>query len=112
MEVLAHLIHDERNAQQFICDAAGYEQPLYDYYAGNLQAHNDATLAVYPTLTEMVRQLRISSKETVALVAALPPGFIEHKAAFWNLAYNAVEPDFHLSSHMEQMRSAVQAARG
>jgi uncharacterized protein YndB with AHSA1/START domain len=112
MEVLAHLIHGERGYQQYICDVAGYQQPHYDDYAGNLQARNAATLAAYPTLAEMVRELKHSAKETIALVTALPPEFLAHKAAFWQIAYGAVEPDYHIATHMEQMRAAVQAARG
>jgi uncharacterized protein YndB with AHSA1/START domain len=112
MEVLAHLIHGERDYQQFICDVAGYQQPLYDDYAGNLQARNAATLAAYPKLAEMVGELKHSTHETIALMAALPDDFMAHKAAFWQIAYNTLEPDYHIATHLEQMRAAIQAARG
>jgi uncharacterized protein YndB with AHSA1/START domain len=110
MEVLAHLIHGERDYQHFICNVAGYQQPQHDDYAGNLLARNAATVAVYPTLAEILGELKHSTQETIALVAALPPDFLAHKAAFWQIAYGAVEPDYHIATHMEQMRAAVQAA--
>lgn len=81
-DVLAHLIHGERDYQHFICDSAGYQHSHYDDYAGNLKARNDATLAVYPTLADMMGELKRSSQETVALVAALPAVFLDHKPAF------------------------------
>jgi uncharacterized protein YndB with AHSA1/START domain len=112
MEVLAHLIHGERGNQRFICDVAGYQQAHYDDYPGNLLAANAATLVAYPTLAEMVRELKQSTRETIALVSALPADFLAHKAAFWQIAYGAMEPDYHIGTHLEQMRAAVEAARG
>ena len=110
-EVLAHLIHGERDAQQFICGIAGYQQAHYDGYAGNQQARISATTAVYPMLADLVGELKRCSQETIALVAALPSDFVAHKAAYWQIAYGAAEPDYHIATHLDQMRAAVQAAR-
>lgn len=110
-EVLAHLIHGERDNQQFICGIAGYQQAHYDGYAGNQQARISATTVVYPMLADLVGELKRCSQETIALVAALPSDFVAHKAAFWQIAYGAAEPDYHIATHLDQMRTAVQAAR-
>jgi uncharacterized protein YndB with AHSA1/START domain len=111
-EVLAHLIHGERGYLKYICDKTGFQEPHYDDYAGNLQAQVDATLAVYPTLAGLVHEFKQCQVETIALVGALPAEFFAHKAAFWQVAYYALEPEYHTGGHIEQMRAAVEAARG
>ena len=111
-ENLAHLIHGERGTQNQIADEIGGFTPHYDDYGGNIHERVQATLAVYPTSQDLLAEFRRSCAETVAFLARLPVEFLdEHKGAYWSVAYNQLESDFHFDGHLEQMRAAVQDAR-
>ena len=110
-DVLAHLVHGERDNQRYISEVVGGFEALYDDYSGNLQARNDATLAAYPSLPELIAEYRRNANETAALLGMLPKEFRENKGSFWRIAYNASEGDYHFFSHLEQMKEAVDSAR-
>lgn len=111
-EILAHLLQSERFGHFHVSEVAtGYEN-WNDGWGGNLSAQVRATVAAFPTLAELVDQLKRMNRETVALFESLPPDFTNtHKAGYWSLAYGALEAPYHLVTHMEQMSRAVEAAR-
>ncbi len=111
-ENLAHLIHGERGWHTQIDEEVGGYRAHYDDYGGNLDARVQATLAVYPTSQDMLAEFKRSCAETVAILARLPDEFLEErKGAYWSLAYNLLESQYHFEGHLEQMRAAVQDAR-
>lgn len=110
-EVLAHLIHGERDYQSYISDVVGGYEAHYDDYGGNLQARIDATLATYPSLLELSAAYKRSANETASLLERLPKVFRENKGSFWRIAYNAFEGDYHFFSHFDQMKEAIEAAK-
>ena len=110
-EVIAHLIHSERFWQQAISEIAGGQEAVYDGYSGNLEARNAATLKAFPSLAELDTQWRRLNTETVALLAALPLEFTQHKGSYWRLAYQCLNFPTHFFTHLDQMSAALQAAR-
>jgi uncharacterized protein YndB with AHSA1/START domain len=110
-EVLAHLLEGERYYHFHIAEMVVRQEAWADDYGGNLQASIDATLAAFPTLKLLREEFGRLNLETVTLFARLPAEFFQNKGAFWRLSYEALEDPFHLHSHMEQMRAAVEAAR-
>jgi len=111
-EVIAHLIHSERGGQNDVADLLKGQERIYDDNPGNVQAHVEATIATYPTLASILAEYHCASQETVELLARLPDEFVMHKGSFWRIAYNILEDPFHKQTHLEQMRAALQAARG
>ncbi|HEX6385558.1 MAG TPA: SRPBCC domain-containing protein [Anaerolineae bacterium] len=110
-EVLAHLIHSERGWHNGMADMIGGHEPWYDDWSGNIQARVAATVAAYPTVKELLDELKRHHAETVAMVANLPRDFLDRKATYWRLAYNLLDEPYHHETHMEQMRAAVAGAR-
>jgi membrane-associated protease RseP (regulator of RpoE activity) len=110
-EILAHLIQGERFYHFYIAELAGNQERWSDDYVGNLEAFIDATVASYPTLNDMRDALKRARVETVLLIAHLPAEFVERKGSYWRLAYGALEGTFHDVAHIEQMKTAVEAAR-
>jgi uncharacterized protein YndB with AHSA1/START domain len=110
-EILAHLIHSERDYQNFIAQVVGEQEPQYDDYAGNLQARVEATVAAYPTLSGIVDEFKRSLLESEALLARLPIEVTEKKSGYWRICYNTLDSPIHSNSHLEQMRAAALAAR-
>jgi uncharacterized protein YndB with AHSA1/START domain len=109
-DTLAHLIHSERGWQQWVGEMVGGHQPFYDDWGGNIRARNAATLAAFPTLAELIAELKRLHRESTALLANLPADFVARKGTYWFLAYSVLEDPYHFYSHLEQMRAAIEAA--
>ena len=111
-ETLAHLIQTERYQQFWIIELIGRQEGHHDDWPGNILAGLQALVAAHPTLSELRQAYKHSTDETVALLSNLPPEFQQHKGSFWRLAYNIVDTPFHHRIHLDQMRAAIEAARG
>lgn len=110
-EVLAHLIQGERYTQFDIADRiTGFER-WADDWGGNPDAQVQATVAAYPSLAELLDELKRAYKETVALLARLPQSFVERRGSYWQVAFNNIQENTHLDGHIEQIQAAIQAAR-
>jgi uncharacterized protein YndB with AHSA1/START domain len=110
-EVLAHLIHSERGFQDNVGEIATGAESVYDDYGENLLARVEATVAVYPTIADLLAAYERSTAETVALLAHLPEEATRRKSSYWRVATNALESPFHFTGHLAQMRTAVESAR-
>jgi uncharacterized protein YndB with AHSA1/START domain len=111
-ETLAHLIVGERWYTNWITTLISDSEPWYDRYGGNVPQRNTALLAAYPTVPQLLEELKRTEVETVALLAALPPEFVARKGSYLQLGYSLLElPGYHTRDHLNQMREAVEAAR-
>jgi uncharacterized protein YndB with AHSA1/START domain len=109
-EILAHLIHDERYQFQWIARLVDGHEPWQDDWGSNDNAQVAATVSAYPTLDDLLGELKRHFQETVAYVANLPASVTERKGSYWRLAYNLIESPYHFHTHLEQMREAIAAA--
>jgi uncharacterized protein YndB with AHSA1/START domain len=110
-EVLAHLIHAEQFWRQHTTELVGSQESWTDDFAGNWQGAIDATLTAYPSLQELLAQLKLQCIETQALFAKLPEQILERKGTYWRLASEALQTPYHLRTHIQQMQAAIEAAR-
>ena len=110
-DVLAHLIHSERGWHTWMDGLIGGQEPWYDDFGGNNDARITATVAAYPTLADLLTELQRAHTESVALLANLPAGFMDHKGSYWRLAYAVLEPAYHQQTHLAQMQEILAAAR-
>ncbi len=110
-ENIAHLIHGERGFQSFMAELIDGNERHVDDWGDNVNAYIEATVAVYPTLPEIVDAHKRACQETVEMLARLPDSFIARKGTYWRLAYSALENPFHFESHLSQMKATLDAAR-
>jgi uncharacterized protein YndB with AHSA1/START domain len=110
-EVLAHLIHSELGWQNLVTEIMGGHESFSDDWGGNIQAYIDAIVSVFPTKTELFKQLKIHDAVTLKLLANIPQEFLTHKGRFWKLAFQANQNPYHLQTHLEQMKAAIHASR-
>jgi uncharacterized protein YndB with AHSA1/START domain len=111
-EVLAHLIHSELGWQNVVAEIMGGHQGAYDDFGGNIQAYIDGTVATFPTKDELFNQLKNHDTETFNMLSHIPIEFLAHKGRWWKLAFQANQNSYHLQTHLEQIRSAIQLAKG
>ena len=108
-EVLCHLIASHRSTHQWIIEVVGGQERWSDDWAGNLDIGHAGLLAVYPTVADLLAELRRSAAETRAMVAALPDSFVARKGSYWRLAHGLVELPDHNEEHLNQIRAALAA---
>ena len=110
-QTLAHLIQTERNWIANLDDVVGGYERLSDDWGGNLDAHIKATVLAYKNAQGMLDELKHLADETVAFLAALPPEFSARKCSYYLAAWQMLQAQSHTFSHVEQIKSAIAAAR-
>jgi uncharacterized protein YndB with AHSA1/START domain len=111
-EVLAHLIHSERDFQSTITDMYSGQERVADDFTGNIHARVAATVTAYPGLVSLLDELKRSLVETNALIAAAPGDFVARKGSFTRLGYFCLDTSgSHISGHIAQIKAVVEAAR-
>lgn len=110
-DVLVHLIHDERDTHTWINDLVSGQECSYDEWPGDNLFRIRATLAAYPSLDDLVAELRRSLKETVASVAFIDPEFVQRKASYWRLGTDLLGGNKHITEHITQIENNIHAVR-
>lgn len=111
-QVMAHLIQGERYNQQWIGELVGGHEGSYDDYGGNQAVRLNATIHAFPTLADMLAELRRLNAETLALLESLPEEFVRRRRTYWRLARTFLDESYsHLDDHLAQMGAAVAAVR-
>ncbi len=104
-EILAHLINGERDSQNFIAtEITDLARPSF---SNNETARVQATVAIYPTVADLLTALKMAEAETVALVAALPAEFVARKSAYLRIGQGMLFAPFHNRAHLEQIQAAL-----
>jgi uncharacterized protein YndB with AHSA1/START domain len=111
-EVLAHLIQGEQGWLNYSSEIVGGNEGAYDEYSGNMQARIDATTDIYPTKGDLFNALKERYTETIRFLTHLPKDTPTHKGRWWKLVYIASQDPIHFNGHMDQMRAAIQSAKG
>lgn len=107
-EILAHLIHNEREAQSWVNDLVYSQERLADGYADNLPARLLATVKAYPSTDELFAEFKRTEAETIQLIAGLPANFVARKGSYWKLGFSFLQPPFHVLGHIDQIRANIQ----
>jgi len=110
-ETLVHFILHERNLQTWINDLAYDPACSCEVNPGHCLFRIRATLTTYPTLNDLMAELRRSFKETVATVAFLEPSFTQRKASYWRLGYELLEKMLPYQEYVRHMEEMINTAR-
>ncbi len=110
-QILAHLIQTERGLIANLDESVGGYERFADDWGGNIPSHLNATVAAYGSVNGLLAELKRLSIEIVAFLAALPASFVERKASYFLFASLVLDYDSHTVSHIDQIKSALVAAR-
>lgn len=114
-EVLCHLIASERETHSWLSDMIVEAERWTDEFENvtNIQPRLQAIMAAYPTLAELVAEVKRNEKETVAMVAHLPAELAARRSIFVRIGRNLLPADgsSHADTHFDQMRAAIAAVK-
>lgn len=111
LEVVAHLIHGERFNSVFLTSLIDGYELVSDGFGSNVNAQVEATVRANPSIKMMLYTLRRSVEETLAYTELIPEGFTENAGSYYRFGFNLLQPNFHITAHMEQIRNALAAAK-
>ena len=106
-EVLAHLVQAERATLASVVDLVGGHERVADDDGGNLDAAVQATVSAFPTVAELMDELRRLAVEAEALAAALPPDFVARTCTYMPAAQQLLDTEYHVQSHVGQIEAAL-----
>jgi hypothetical protein len=110
-EVLAHLIHIERDVHAVLHDFSFSQERVSDGYADNFKARIQATVNAYGSLSELLKEFKRNQAETITILAGLPSDFVTHKGTFWRMAFTMLTINRHTEDHIEQIKAALKAEK-
>ncbi len=96
---------------EFVAELLAGNERWYDGFGGNLPEPIQALLTVYPTVPDLLGQLKRTDAEGAALIAALPPEFTQRKGSYWRLGMTLPFLTRHIHEHLGQIKVALQAAQ-
>lgn len=107
-EVLAHLIHVDRDRQFWLATIISGREVLN--FPDNVEARIQATTHIYPKLEDLEEELRRTWGETVAMVRRLPKAFVKSKRTYYRVGEVLLNSALHSQKHFEQIKQALEAA--
>lgn len=110
-EVLAHLIHSERNFQSYMDDIIGGYDRWADDWGGNVDARIQATIIAYKNTNGLIQELKRLCEETINFIQLLPPEFVARKDSYYTIGLIIVQGPTHIDNHIDQIRSAINFAK-
>lgn len=110
LEVVGHLVAGERfNLIYFTSLIDGYEITS-DGFGTNVHALVQATVQINPSIKAMLELLRRTSEEVLAFTALIPEEFTHNKGSYYRLGFGLLQPNFHITGHLAQIKAALAAA--
>lgn len=110
LEVVAHLIHGERYNSIFLSGLIDGHEPVFDGFGTNVTAQVEATVKANPSIKMMLYTLRRTVDEILAYTELIPEEFTENTGSYYRFGFNLLQPNFHITAHMQQIKEALAAA--
>jgi len=110
LEVVAHLIHNERFNSIFLASVMDGNEASYDGVGNNITAQVESTVRANPSIKQMLDLLRCTVEEVMVYTELIPEEFAANRASYYRFGSILVQPNFHLGSHTQQIKDALAAA--
>jgi uncharacterized protein YndB with AHSA1/START domain len=111
LEVVAHLIQNERGNSNFLASLIDGYEITTDGFGTNTTQQVEATVKANPSVHLMLEALRRSVEEVLLFTEMIPQEFTENKGSYYRFASGLLQPNFHINSHLEQIKNALDATK-
>ncbi len=108
-EVLAHLIHTERDGQFWAASVISGAEAMN--FPDNIDVRIVATVEAFPELDDLTRELRSLWAETVAMVRHLPDDFTSRKRDYRRIGEALLQGGWHPKEHFHQITETLAAVK-
>ena len=110
-EVIAHLLDGEGDQHSTLVESFEGVERYYDGGFGNSHWRTRVTADAYPDVWAMIDSYRRLIAQTVQLIRSMPEHLQRRRGTFWRYAFGFADGEDHLHEHLEQVKSALEAAR-
>ncbi|HEY5730963.1 MAG TPA: SRPBCC domain-containing protein [Anaerolineales bacterium] len=110
LEVVAHLIHGERINSIFLTSLMDGYEVTSDGYGSNVTAQVEATVKANPSIKMMLYTLRRTVDEVLAYTELIPEEFTQNAGSYYRYGFGLLQPNFHITAHIQQIKSALASA--
>ena len=110
LEVVAHLIHGERFNSIFLTSLIDGYEITTDGFGINVTAQVEATVKANPSIKMMLNTLRRTVDEILAFTELIPEEFTQNAGSYYRFGSTLLQPNFHLTAHLQQIKDALAVA--
>jgi len=110
LEVIAHLIHGERFNSFYLTSLIDGHEVTTDGFGSNVTAQVEATVKANPSIKMMLYTLRRTVEETLAYTELIPEEFTQNAGSYYRYGFGLLQPNFHITAHIQQIKDAFTAA--
>lgn len=110
LEVIAHLIHGERFNSFYLTSLIDGHEITTDGFGSNVTAQVEATVKANPSIKMMLYTLRRTVEETLAYTELIPEEFAQNAGSYYRYGFGLLQPNFHITAHIQQIKDALTAA--
>ena len=110
LEIVAHLVQNERFNSTFLTSLIDGYELVTDGFGSNVTAQVEATVKANPSIQLMLEMLRRTVEEVLAYAELIPEEFTMNRGSYYRFGFGLLQPNFHITGHIEQVKNALAAA--
>jgi uncharacterized protein YndB with AHSA1/START domain len=110
-EVLGHLVLGEQFFPNYHLALLQGQELWSDGWEGNSNELTRAAVAAYPSVPELLEELRRLSNLMVAFIESWPEAYLVRKGSFFRVAWQLLEGQSHTHAHLAQIQDAIAKSR-
>ena len=110
-EVLGHLVLGEQFFPNYFLTLLQGQELWSDTYIGNSNELTRAVVTAYPTVPELLDELRHLSNLMVAFIGTWPEEFLARKGSYFRAARQLLDGQSHTIAHLAQIQDAIAKSR-
>jgi hypothetical protein len=110
LEIVAHLVQNERFNSIFLTSLIDGYELIADGFGSNVTAQVQATVKANPSIQLMLDMLRRTVEEVLAYAGLIPEDFTMNRGSYYRFGFGLLQPNFHITGHIEQIKDALAAA--
>jgi len=110
-DVLGHLVLGDHFAPNYYLSMLQGQELRSDTFTDNSNELTRAVVSAYPSVPELLEELRRLSNLMVAFIETWPKDYLERKGSYFRAAWQLLEGQTHTHAHLAQIQDAIAKSR-